>query len=105
MSTMRRPLGTGPSASRSTSTTASAPRLLPVERVDPPRLLDDPGHGDVAERRGRRTLGAGIERTPDDPCGSKLGGKGSFPDPSSQTEGGPTSLATPFRPDETRPVA
>jgi hypothetical protein len=69
---MRRPLGTGPSTTRSTSTTAAGPRLLPVERGELNRLLDDPGHGDVAERRGRRTLGAGTERTPGDPTASKL---------------------------------
>ncbi|MEU0373683.1 hypothetical protein ABZ070_26155 [Streptomyces sp. NPDC006283] len=68
---MRRPLGTGPST-RSTSTTTAAPQLLPVERVEQTRLLGDPGHGDVVEQRGRRTLGGGIERTPDDPGRSKL---------------------------------
>ncbi|MEU0002422.1 hypothetical protein ABZ069_36540 [Streptomyces microflavus] len=60
MSTMRRPLGTGPSTTRSTPTTTAAPRLLPVERVEQTPLLDNPGHGEVVERRGRRTLGPGI---------------------------------------------
>ncbi|WP_433860268.1 hypothetical protein [Streptomyces kronopolitis] len=72
MSTTRRPLGTGPSTARSTPETTAAPRLLPVERLEATRLLANPEHGDVAERRGRRTLGAGIERTPDDPGGSKV---------------------------------
>ncbi|MFD8822084.1 hypothetical protein ACFV1C_06970 [Streptomyces sp. NPDC059605] len=64
MTTTRRQLGTGPSTTRSTPTTNSSPRLLPVERVQPAALLEDNEHQDVAERRGRRTLGRGIERTP-----------------------------------------
>jgi hypothetical protein len=54
MSTTRRPLGTGP-----TTTTRSTPslRLLPVERAE----LVGVEHQDVAERKGRRTLGAGHE--------------------------------------------
>ncbi|WP_329405007.1 hypothetical protein [Streptomyces melanogenes] len=64
MSTTRRQLGTGPSTTRSTPTTNSSPRLLPIERVEPAVLLEDGEHQDVAERRGRRTLGRGIERTP-----------------------------------------
>ncbi|MEU0023542.1 hypothetical protein ABZ173_38595 [Streptomyces rochei] len=64
MSTTRRQLGTGPSTTRSTPTTNFSPRLLPIERVEPAALLDDDEHQDVAERKGRRTLGRGVERTP-----------------------------------------
>ncbi|QEU83456.1 hypothetical protein OH738_39915 [Streptomyces hirsutus] len=64
MSTLRRPLGTGPSTTRSTPTTDTALRLLPVERIEPAALLDDGERPDVAERNGRRTLGHGIARTP-----------------------------------------
>ncbi|WP_406357317.1 hypothetical protein OHB56_33130 [Streptomyces sp. NBC_01635] len=64
MSTLRRPLGTGPSATRNTPTTDTALRLLPVERIEPAALLDDGERPDVAERKGRRTLGPGIARTP-----------------------------------------
>ncbi|MFD0229343.1 hypothetical protein ACWGPD_25460 [Streptomyces hirsutus] len=63
MSTLRRPLGTGPSTPRSTPTD-TALRLLPVERIEPAGLLDDGERPDVAERNGRRTLGHGIARTP-----------------------------------------
>ncbi|WP_189554828.1 hypothetical protein [Streptomyces lavendofoliae] len=63
MSTTRRRLGTGPSTTRSTEPTDFSPRLLPVERVEPAALLDDGEHQDVAERKGRRTLGRGVERT------------------------------------------
>ncbi|MER6112688.1 hypothetical protein [Streptomyces hirsutus] len=64
MSTLRRPLGTGPSATRSTPTPDTALRLLPVERIEPAALLDDGERPDVAERNGWRTLGHGIARTP-----------------------------------------
>ncbi|MFF7954163.1 hypothetical protein [Streptomyces griseorubiginosus] len=64
MSTTRRQLGTGPSTTRSTPTTDVSPRLLPVERVEPAALLDDGEHQDVAERKGRRTLGHGTASTP-----------------------------------------
>ncbi|MDX3516114.1 hypothetical protein PV755_45715 [Streptomyces caniscabiei] len=64
MSTMRRPLGTGPATTRNTEPTDVSPRLLPVERVEPAALLDDGEHQDVAERKGRRTLGPGTARTP-----------------------------------------
>jgi hypothetical protein len=64
VSSTRRQLGTGPSTARSTEPTDFSPRLLPVERLEPAALLDDGEHQDVAERRGRRTLGPGIERTP-----------------------------------------
>ncbi|WP_157876710.1 hypothetical protein [Streptomyces graminilatus] len=61
MSTTRRPLGTGPTTSTSTMTT-SAPRLLPAERAE---LADVNEHQDVAERKGRRTLGPGAGHLPD----------------------------------------
>jgi len=64
VSTMRRPLGTGPSTTRSTPTTDAVPRLLPVERIEPAALLDDGEHQDVAQPKGRRTLGPGTARTP-----------------------------------------
>jgi hypothetical protein len=59
MSTARRRLGTGPSTTRSTTTTDAAPRLLPVERVEPDALLGDVEHQDVAVQKSRRTLGLG----------------------------------------------
>lgn len=49
----RRPLGTGPTST--TRSTPTSPRLLPVERAE----LVDVEHQDVAERKGRRTLGPG----------------------------------------------
>ncbi|NEC40140.1 hypothetical protein [Streptomyces rubrogriseus] len=61
MSTARRRLGTGPSAT-TTSPAGPAPRLLPVERVEPGRLLEDVEHQAVVEQKGRRTLGPGIAR-------------------------------------------
>ncbi|WUU86549.1 hypothetical protein OG790_34285 (plasmid) [Streptomyces cellulosae] len=64
MSTTRRQLGTGPSTARSTEPMTFSPRLLPVERVEPAALLDDIEHQDAAERKGRRALGRGTERTP-----------------------------------------
>ncbi|MFI1294155.1 hypothetical protein ACH4VM_38145 [Streptomyces sp. NPDC020792] len=64
MSTLRRALGTGPSTTRSTPTTDTALRLLPVERIEPAALLDDGERPDVAERKGRRALGHGVARTP-----------------------------------------
>ena len=59
MSTRRR-LGTGPSTTRSTPTTDTAPRLLPAERVEPGALLGEVEQPDVADRKGRRTLGPGV---------------------------------------------
>jgi hypothetical protein len=65
MSTARRQLGTGPSTTRSTPTTDTAPRLLPVERVEPGALLGEVEHQDVtADRKGRRNLGPGVVGTP-----------------------------------------
>ncbi|MEU5499910.1 hypothetical protein [Streptomyces griseofuscus] len=61
MSNARRPLGTGPSTTRSTTTDPAAPRLLPVERVsdDEQQEHDDPrarsAGGPVP---GRRPLGS-----------------------------------------------
>src|SRR5690606_32799097 len=64
MSTMRRPLGTGPSTTRSTPSTDPGPRLLPVERAEPDGLLGDVEHqDDLAVRKGRRILGPGITTT------------------------------------------
>lgn len=65
MSTMRRPLGTGPTTTRSTPPDAPAPRLLPAERVEPGALLGDVEHQDVTVRKGRRILGPGITTTPE----------------------------------------
>ncbi|MFD5806890.1 hypothetical protein ACFWA4_41745 [Streptomyces sp. NPDC060011] len=61
MSTTRRPLGTGPSTTARSTTTSTAPRLLPVEHVDREQLLeDDAEHQEVAAARpDRRTLGSG----------------------------------------------
>ncbi|MEW2498196.1 hypothetical protein AB0942_32370 [Streptomyces nodosus] len=64
MNTTRRHLGTGPSTTKSAPTADTAPRLLPVERIEPAALLDDGERQDVAERKGRRPLGQGIEQTP-----------------------------------------
>lgn len=64
MSTMRRPLGTGPSATRSTPSTDTGPRLLPAERAEPDGLLGEVEHQDVTARKGRRNLGPGIAVTP-----------------------------------------
>jgi hypothetical protein len=64
MSTARRQLGTGPSTTRSTPTTDTAPRLLPVERAEPGALLGEVEHQDVAARKGRRNLGPGVVGTP-----------------------------------------
>ncbi|MFD6273947.1 MULTISPECIES: hypothetical protein [Actinomycetes] len=62
MSTMRRPLGTGPSTTKSTPTDAPAPRLLPVERADVVERLDvDEHQDDDGGRDGRRPLGTGVE--------------------------------------------
>ncbi|MFF8367083.1 hypothetical protein ACF05F_34545 [Rhodococcus erythropolis] len=63
MSTMRRPLGTGPNTAKSTPTTDTALRLLPVEQIEPAALLDSGEHQKVAERKGRRALGPGTART------------------------------------------
>jgi hypothetical protein len=65
MSTMRRPLGTGPTTTRSTPTDAPAPRLLPAERVEAGALLGDVEHQDVAVRKGRRILGSGFSTNPE----------------------------------------
>ncbi|MFD5899859.1 hypothetical protein ACFVRD_49340 [Streptomyces sp. NPDC057908] len=64
MDTPRRHLGTGPSTTRSTPTADASPRLLPVERVEPDALLGDVEHQDVAVRKGRRTLGPGVDASP-----------------------------------------
>ncbi|HLU98798.1 MAG TPA: hypothetical protein VKZ89_18330 [Thermobifida alba] len=61
----RRRLGTGPSTTRSTSTTATAPRLLPAERADPDGLLEEAEHQDVPAPKGRRNLGPGTAVAPD----------------------------------------
>ncbi|MFF0674281.1 hypothetical protein ACFYVE_39465 [Streptomyces tendae] len=65
MSTIRRPLGTGPSTTRSTPSTDPALRLLPAERIEPGALLGVVGHQDVTVRKGRRILGPGITATPE----------------------------------------
>lgn len=62
---MRRPLGTGPSTTRSTPTTDPSPRLLPAERVEPGALLGDVEHQEVTVRKGRRNLGSGFTPTPE----------------------------------------
>lgn len=60
MSTMRRPLGTGPTTTTRSTATSSAPRLLPAERVEHEQLLADVDEDqDVAVRKGRRILGQG----------------------------------------------
>ncbi|MDT9686391.1 hypothetical protein RND61_30615 [Streptomyces sp. TRM76323] len=64
MSTARRRLGTGPST-KTTPPAGPAPRLLPVERIEAERLLDDVEHQAVVEHKGRRTLGPGIAREPE----------------------------------------
>ncbi|MEU1875646.1 hypothetical protein [Streptomyces sp. NPDC019793] len=63
MNTARRRLGTGPSTTRSMTTTDTAPRLLPVERAEPGALLGEVEHQDMAARKGRRNLGPGITAT------------------------------------------
>ncbi|MGO4422838.1 hypothetical protein AB4Z54_30085 [Streptomyces sp. MCAF7] len=63
--TARRQLGTGPSTTRSTPTTDTAPRLLPAERAEPDALLGDVEHQEVADRKGRRNLGPGFIATPE----------------------------------------
>lgn len=52
----RRPLGTGPTSTRTTPTEAPAPRLLPVERAD---VDEHQEHTDPLPRPapGRRPLG------------------------------------------------
>lgn len=60
MSSARRQLGTGPSTTRSTRATDTAPRLLPVERAEPDAPLGEVERQDVAARKGRRNLGPGI---------------------------------------------
>ncbi|WP_327187170.1 hypothetical protein [Streptomyces sp. NBC_01334] len=67
MSTTRRRLGTGPSTTTSTLTTDTGPRLLPAERVAPDVLPGDAEHQDLAGHKGRRSLGPGIETTPQRP--------------------------------------
>ncbi|MGA5220901.1 hypothetical protein ACPCAE_33195 [Streptomyces cinereoruber] len=64
MSTARRPLGTGPSATTTTVPAGPAPRLLPAERVERGQLLGDVEHQAVADHKGRRALGPGIAREP-----------------------------------------
>jgi hypothetical protein len=72
MSTARRRLGTGPSTTRSTPTTDTAPRLLAAERVEPGALLGEVEHRDVADRKGRRILGPGIAPAPEEGAVGKL---------------------------------
>lgn len=57
MSTARRRLSTGPTSTRTTPTTETAPRLLAAERADPGPLLGEAGHREAADRNGRRVLG------------------------------------------------
>jgi hypothetical protein len=60
MSTMRRPLGTGPTTSTRTTTTDPALRLLPIERAERGALLGDVDeHQEHADAKGRRPLGTG----------------------------------------------
>lgn len=59
MSTPRRSLGTGPSTTRSTPTTDTNPRLLPVERTEPGALLGEGERVQLADPKGRRALGTG----------------------------------------------
>lgn len=66
MSTARRRLGTGPSTTRSTPTTDTAPRLLAAERIEPGALLGEVEHQDVAARKGRRNLGPGNPSAPEE---------------------------------------
>ncbi|MEU8967367.1 hypothetical protein AB0C89_37550 [Streptomyces sp. NPDC048491] len=63
MSTARRRLGTGPSATTTTVPAGPAPRLLPVERVEAVQL-EDVERQAVADRRGRRVLGPGVSQEP-----------------------------------------
>lgn len=65
MSTPRRRLGIGPSFTRSTSTTDTSPRLLPVERAEPDTPLEEVERQDVPVRKGRRNLGPGITTASD----------------------------------------
>ncbi|MFF9527641.1 hypothetical protein ACF1DV_37605 [Streptomyces achromogenes] len=62
MSTPRRPLGTGPSTTRSTTTTDPtdpSPRLLPVERAELDEQLTDDEQWTPHDWTGRRPLGPG----------------------------------------------
>ncbi|RSS59827.1 hypothetical protein [Streptomyces sp. WAC01280] len=59
MSTMRRPLGTGPTTSTRSTGTDPSPRLLPVERADGDVLLDLDEHQEHVAAKGRRLLGTG----------------------------------------------
>ncbi|MER7938809.1 MULTISPECIES: hypothetical protein [unclassified Streptomyces] len=63
MSTARRRLGTGPSATTTTVPAGPAPRLLPAERVGAVQL-EDVEHQAAADRKGRRVLGPGITQEP-----------------------------------------
>ena len=65
MSTARRQLGTGPSATRNTPTMGMGPRLLPVERVEPDALLGELERPEAPGRKGRRILGPGVAITPE----------------------------------------
>ena len=76
MSTARRRLGTGPSTTRSTPSTDTAPRLLAAERVEPGALLGEVEHRDVADRKGRRNLGPGVTATPEEGPVGKLSAPG-----------------------------
>lgn len=65
MSTMRRRLGTGPSTTKSTPTTDTTPRLLPIERAEPDTPLEKIERPDVDARKDRRNLGPGITAASD----------------------------------------
>ncbi|MEU8545317.1 hypothetical protein AB0C52_35840 [Streptomyces sp. NPDC048717] len=58
---IRRPLGTGPTSSTTSTRTSSSPRLLPVERAEPGAVEHDQEHEhlDRPGRGGRRQLGTG----------------------------------------------
>jgi len=64
MSTRRR-LGMGPGTTRSTLSTDTAPRLMPVERAEPDALPGTVEQHNVVDRRGRRNLGPGGTSTPE----------------------------------------
>lgn len=74
MSTERRPLGTGPSTTRSVSTTLSRARLLPAERIEQDQPLDQQGQRHGGERGGRRALGTGVESASPSPISTTSSG-------------------------------
>lgn len=64
MTTMRRPLGTGPTKTIRSTTTERGPRLLPVEQTGakaPPDNVSE--HQAAVAVHGRRTLGLGFTAT------------------------------------------